>query len=161
MVVKTDVCYFSELKIFPGHGSKFVRKDGKVRVCRIVLFVCGGGYGYGVRIRIARVMARLPATSRSLLRGLPERGASASLRDPGVLACWSVNVTCCFSPFHVDSSTLLLYPCYSYSFFESHRSHCSFARLCALDVMTNFGRVRWRSSCRSSTTSAPSCTTRS
>jgi hypothetical protein len=40
MVVKTDVCYFSELKIFPGHGSKFVRKDGKVRVCRIARAVC-------------------------------------------------------------------------------------------------------------------------
>eukprot|EP00455_Lapot_gusevi_P012539 TRINITY_DN1597_c0_g1_i1.p2 TRINITY_DN1597_c0_g1~~TRINITY_DN1597_c0_g1_i1.p2 ORF type:complete len:156 (-),score=70.85 TRINITY_DN1597_c0_g1_i1:57-524(-) len=30
MVVKTEVCYFTEFKIFPGHGSKFVRKDGKL-----------------------------------------------------------------------------------------------------------------------------------
>ena len=30
MVIKTDPCAFSEYKIFPGRGSKFVAKDGKV-----------------------------------------------------------------------------------------------------------------------------------
>merc|ERR1712127_793619 len=30
MVIKTDTCYFSEMKIYPGHGSRFVRRDGKL-----------------------------------------------------------------------------------------------------------------------------------
>mmetsp|Transcript_22451 Transcript_22451/g.42071 ORF Transcript_22451/g.42071 Transcript_22451/m.42071 type:complete len:128 (+) Transcript_22451:141-524(+) len=30
MVVKTDVCAFSEFRIYPGHGINFVRKDGQV-----------------------------------------------------------------------------------------------------------------------------------
>ena len=50
MVVKTDVCYFSELKIFPGHGSKFVRKDGKVRVCRISSAVCVWRWAMGMGV---------------------------------------------------------------------------------------------------------------
>lgn len=29
MVIKTDPCVFSEMKIYPGHGIKFVSKDGK------------------------------------------------------------------------------------------------------------------------------------
>jgi len=32
MVVKTDTCFFTELKVFPGHGRRFVRKDGKLLV---------------------------------------------------------------------------------------------------------------------------------
>ncbi|EGB10059.1 hypothetical protein AURANDRAFT_7695, partial [Aureococcus anophagefferens] len=28
MVVKTDKCAFSEFNIFPGHGMKFVKRDG-------------------------------------------------------------------------------------------------------------------------------------
>ena len=31
MVIKTDTCSFSEMRIYPGHGSRFVRKDGQVR----------------------------------------------------------------------------------------------------------------------------------
>ena len=30
MVIKTDPCAFSELKIYPGRGSRFAAKDGKV-----------------------------------------------------------------------------------------------------------------------------------
>ena len=30
MVIKTDPCAFSEMKIYPGRGSKFAAKDGKV-----------------------------------------------------------------------------------------------------------------------------------
>ena len=30
MVIKTDPCVFSEMKIYPGHGLKFASKDGKV-----------------------------------------------------------------------------------------------------------------------------------
>ena len=30
MVVKTDICFFSDNKIYPGHGRRFVRKDGKL-----------------------------------------------------------------------------------------------------------------------------------
>lgn len=30
MVVKTDVCFFTEYKIYPGHGIRVVRKDGKL-----------------------------------------------------------------------------------------------------------------------------------
>lgn len=30
MVVKTQVCAFSELKVYPGHGRSFVRRDGQV-----------------------------------------------------------------------------------------------------------------------------------
>jgi len=30
MVVKTETCFYTELKIYPGHGSKFVRRDGKL-----------------------------------------------------------------------------------------------------------------------------------
>ena len=30
MVIKTDPCAFTELKIYPGRGSKFAGKDGKV-----------------------------------------------------------------------------------------------------------------------------------
>ena len=30
MVTKTDPCVFSEYRIYPGHGKKYVAKDGKV-----------------------------------------------------------------------------------------------------------------------------------
>lgn len=30
MVVKTELCSFSEFRIYPGHGIKFVRKDGQL-----------------------------------------------------------------------------------------------------------------------------------
>ncbi|CAD7939747.1 unnamed protein product [Amoebophrya sp. A120] len=30
MVVKTDICNYTEYKIYPGRGQKFVAKDGKV-----------------------------------------------------------------------------------------------------------------------------------
>ena len=30
MVIKTDPCSFSELRIYPGRGRKFVAKDGKI-----------------------------------------------------------------------------------------------------------------------------------
>eukprot|EP01066_Platyproteum_vivax_P016025 Platyproteum_vivax@DN6997_c0_g1_i1.p2 len=30
MVIKTDFCAFTEMKIYPGTGSKFVGKDGKL-----------------------------------------------------------------------------------------------------------------------------------
>lgn len=30
MVIKTDLCSFSEFRIYPGHGTKFVRKDGQL-----------------------------------------------------------------------------------------------------------------------------------
>ena len=30
MVIKTDPCAFSEIKIYPGRGSRFASKDGKV-----------------------------------------------------------------------------------------------------------------------------------
>merc|ERR1719327_853959 len=30
MVIKTDLCHYTEYRIFPGHGQKFVAKDGKV-----------------------------------------------------------------------------------------------------------------------------------
>jgi len=30
MVVKTDTCFFTENRIFPGHGLRFARKDGKL-----------------------------------------------------------------------------------------------------------------------------------
>uniref|UniRef100_A0A0A9WT15 Large ribosomal subunit protein eL24 n=1 Tax=Lygus hesperus TaxID=30085 RepID=A0A0A9WT15_LYGHE len=32
MVVKTDTCYFSEYRIYPGHGRRVVRRDGKLLV---------------------------------------------------------------------------------------------------------------------------------
>jgi len=30
MVIKTDTCFYTEYKIFPGHGIRLVRKDGKL-----------------------------------------------------------------------------------------------------------------------------------
>eukprot|EP00461_Guttulinopsis_vulgaris_P002698 UN02699 len=30
MVVKTETCFFSEIRIYPGHGSRLVRRDGRV-----------------------------------------------------------------------------------------------------------------------------------
>ena len=30
MVIKTETCSFSELKIYPGHGSRYIRKDGTI-----------------------------------------------------------------------------------------------------------------------------------
>jgi len=30
MVIKTDTCFYTEFKIFPGHGIRLVRKDGKL-----------------------------------------------------------------------------------------------------------------------------------
>ena len=30
MVVKTEVCNFSELKMYPGHGIRLITKDGKL-----------------------------------------------------------------------------------------------------------------------------------
>ena len=52
-VIKTDTCSFSEMKIYPGHGSRYVRRDGQVRVltgpCPLVPSVlwvrAGGGCG--------------------------------------------------------------------------------------------------------------------
>merc|ERR1719198_524152 len=32
MVIKTDPCAFSEMKIYPGRGTKFVSKDGKTHL---------------------------------------------------------------------------------------------------------------------------------
>ena len=32
MVIKTDLCTFSEYRMFPGRGQKFCAKDGKVHV---------------------------------------------------------------------------------------------------------------------------------
>merc|ERR1711918_54997 len=29
MVIKTETCYFSESKIYPGHGRRYVARDGK------------------------------------------------------------------------------------------------------------------------------------
>ena len=31
MVIKTQVCNFSQMKIYPGHGKSYVRLDSKVR----------------------------------------------------------------------------------------------------------------------------------
>mmetsp|Transcript_13960 Transcript_13960/g.17312 ORF Transcript_13960/g.17312 Transcript_13960/m.17312 type:complete len:128 (-) Transcript_13960:452-835(-) len=30
MVVKTDICSFSEFRVYPGHGIRFVRRDGQL-----------------------------------------------------------------------------------------------------------------------------------
>jgi len=30
MVVKTDVCFFTELRIYPGHGRRLIRRDGRL-----------------------------------------------------------------------------------------------------------------------------------
>eukprot|EP00442_Polarella_glacialis_P040992 CAMPEP_0115152878 /NCGR_PEP_ID=MMETSP0227-20121206/66403_1 /TAXON_ID=89957 /ORGANISM="Polarella glacialis, Strain CCMP 1383" /LENGTH=43 /DNA_ID= /DNA_START= /DNA_END= /DNA_ORIENTATION= len=29
MVIKTDLCHYTEYRIYPGHGMKSVAKDGK------------------------------------------------------------------------------------------------------------------------------------
>ena len=30
MVIKTDICSFSEFRIYPGRGTKFIRRDGQI-----------------------------------------------------------------------------------------------------------------------------------
>eukprot|EP00421_Protoceratium_reticulatum_P018505 CAMPEP_0168394352 /NCGR_PEP_ID=MMETSP0228-20121227/19487_1 /TAXON_ID=133427 /ORGANISM="Protoceratium reticulatum, Strain CCCM 535 (=CCMP 1889)" /LENGTH=48 /DNA_ID= /DNA_START= /DNA_END= /DNA_ORIENTATION= len=30
MVIKTDLCAYSEYRIYPGHGQRFVARDGKM-----------------------------------------------------------------------------------------------------------------------------------
>ena len=32
MVVKTETCFFSEVRIYPGHGSRFARRDGRLLI---------------------------------------------------------------------------------------------------------------------------------
>lgn len=32
MVIKTEVCGFSDTRVYPGHGVRFVRRDGQVRL---------------------------------------------------------------------------------------------------------------------------------
>lgn len=32
MVIKTDLCTFSEWRIYPGHGSRYVAKDGRLHI---------------------------------------------------------------------------------------------------------------------------------
>jgi len=32
MVVKTETCFFSEIRIYPGHGSRFARRDGRLLI---------------------------------------------------------------------------------------------------------------------------------
>eukprot|EP01017_Pseudomicrothorax_dubius_P000030 TRINITY_DN0_c1066_g1_i2.p1 TRINITY_DN0_c1066_g1~~TRINITY_DN0_c1066_g1_i2.p1 ORF type:complete len:160 (+),score=71.48 TRINITY_DN0_c1066_g1_i2:34-513(+) len=32
MVVKTDICSFSEFRIYPGHGQKFCARDGRLSI---------------------------------------------------------------------------------------------------------------------------------
>ena len=31
MVIKTDTCYYTEMKVYPGWGIRVVRKDGKLQ----------------------------------------------------------------------------------------------------------------------------------
>lgn len=31
MVIKTEVCAFSDTRIYPGHGVRMIRRDGQVR----------------------------------------------------------------------------------------------------------------------------------
>lgn len=33
MVIKTDLCAYSEYRIYPGRGKRFVAKDGTIWVC--------------------------------------------------------------------------------------------------------------------------------
>jgi large subunit ribosomal protein L24e len=43
MVIKTEVCAFSEDRIYPGHGSRLIRRDGQIvifsssKTCRLFL----------------------------------------------------------------------------------------------------------------------------
>ena len=30
MVIKTEVCYFSDIRVYPGHGVRMIRRDGQV-----------------------------------------------------------------------------------------------------------------------------------
>merc|ERR1712187_985627 len=32
MVVKTEVCHYCELKIYPGHGTKIITREGKIHI---------------------------------------------------------------------------------------------------------------------------------
>jgi large subunit ribosomal protein L24e len=32
MVIRTDICTFSEFRIYPGHGSKYVARDGRTSI---------------------------------------------------------------------------------------------------------------------------------
>jgi large subunit ribosomal protein L24e len=32
MVVKTDICQFSEFRIYPGHGKKLITREGKIAI---------------------------------------------------------------------------------------------------------------------------------
>ena len=32
MVIKTDTCSFSEFRVYPGHGMRFVRRDGAMLI---------------------------------------------------------------------------------------------------------------------------------
>jgi large subunit ribosomal protein L24e len=32
MVIKTELCSFSEWRIYPGHGIRFVAKDGRLSI---------------------------------------------------------------------------------------------------------------------------------
>jgi len=32
MVIKTELCSFSEYRIYPGHGRRYVAKDGRLHI---------------------------------------------------------------------------------------------------------------------------------
>merc|ERR1740139_937716 len=32
MVVKTEVCHYCDLKIYPGHGTKIITREGKIHI---------------------------------------------------------------------------------------------------------------------------------
>jgi hypothetical protein len=40
MVVSTETCFFTELKVYPGHGKRFVRKDDRVSLSALPCFLC-------------------------------------------------------------------------------------------------------------------------
>lgn len=52
MVIKTDICSFSEWRVYPGQGSRYVSKDGKSH-----LFMTKKARSYGLRkVKAQKIM---------------------------------------------------------------------------------------------------------
>eukprot|EP00953_Heterococcus_sp_UTEX-ZZ885_P026631 14362-Heterococcus_DN1.PRE.2 len=52
MVIKTDTCQFSEFRIYPGHGIRFVRRDGTANcACVYFSFNCTASSAHHIQVQ--------------------------------------------------------------------------------------------------------------
>ena len=80
MPVKTNLCVFSEEKIYPGHGVEFVRRDGK----KLIFVTCKTRHLFlGGRKALTRRWTkswRRAHKKESILRSVKKKGGKRTLK---------------------------------------------------------------------------------